>query len=194
MGTPAQRLRFLIDISSPDTFVTAQNCTCCCPGTNLFDASNSSTIDTYQSRIGLDLWWIHAQGNLTRDTFTLGSLKLDNQSFVNAGVIRYMGSSFDDYCVVSGILGLTPTGAGSSSNTSSIFEDMAESYILDANIFSLRLRRPYELAFGTTNPNLYKGEFNYISVTSKTSPLLRGRCKHRHPIFSSAVDLVSATT
>jgi len=115
-------------------------------------------------------------GALSEDVMSLGPLSIKDQAFMDGDTVAPVGVGYDDLCLVHGVLGLTLSDDGSSMHTPSPFMTIAASGILDANIFSLRLRWPYELSFGRLNPLHYKGNITYVPVTNKTSPYgLTGR-------------------
>ncbi|MCJ1235724.1 Vacuolar protease A [Varicellaria rhodocarpa] len=89
--------------------------------------------------------------------------------FIDARKVQPIGLSWDDLCMVHGILGLTPFSTGSGLNLSPPFMNMASESALDANVFSLRLRVPRELAFGGVNRELFTGNITRVPLTHQTS-------------------------
>jgi saccharopepsin len=176
IGTPPRPFQVLVDLASPDTFVTSSKCIDCCAGDTRYDPDLSSTSEPTTLSTTLDYGWLLASGNVTNDTFHLGGLKVKSQPFISANFVQPRGVSFDNLCLIHGFLGLTPSSAGSSLHSPSPLMSMAFQSLLDANVFTLRLQEPRSLTFGSIDSTLHTGPISYIPLTNRTSPFsLTGR-------------------
>lgn len=157
----------LIDISSPETFVTSVKCENCAPGDLKYDSTRSCSSKISGTALNVDYGHIFASGNLTIDTFDLDGFQIKNQPFLEATTVQRIGLSWDDLSIIHGIAGLTPSSAGSVLNNPSPFMSMVKENVLDRNLFSMRLREPRELMFGAVNPKLFTGALVQIPLTNK---------------------------
>ncbi|MCJ1462832.1 Vacuolar protease A [Pseudocyphellaria aurata] len=168
IGTPPQRFQVLIDISSPETFVTSVECESCTSGDVKYDSSRSHSSEVNGTYLEVDYGHIFASGNMTLDTFDFNGFQVKNQPFLEAKVVESIGVSWDDMSVIHGIAGLTPSSAGSVLNNPSPFMSMVEQNVLDRNLFSMRLRKPRELMIGAINHELFTGDLVRIPLTNRT--------------------------
>jgi saccharopepsin len=176
IGTPPQRFQVLIDISSPETFVSSVNCENCASGDSKYDFSQSCSSKATGTALEFDNPYIFASGNMTIDTFNFGEFQVHNQLFLEATTVTPIGVSWDDMRIIHGILGLTPSNAGSVLNNPSVFMSMIKEKVLDRNLFSMRLREPRELVFGAVNHELFLGDLVTVPLTNKTGRfVLSGR-------------------
>lgn len=169
VGIPPQRFQVLVDLSSPETFVSSVGCAKCYPGDVKYDSTLSSTSKANGSALEVDYGYIFASGNITADTFNFDDLQINNQLFLDATEVRPIGSSWDDLSTIHGVLGLTPSSAGSALNLPSPFMTMVAENTLDKNILSLRLQEPRELLFGAVNPKYFTGELVRLPLTNRSS-------------------------
>ena len=168
IGDPSQLFQVVVDISSPNTFVTSVRCAYCAPGDGRYDSSASSSFHPNGTAISIDYGWVLVSGNVSQDTFRLANVEIKNQIFVDANHVEPVGMSWDNMNIVHGILGLTPSGADSSLNIPSPLMIIASQGTLDENVFSLRLREPRQLTFGGVNPNLFTGDIIRLPAINKT--------------------------
>lgn len=145
------------------------HCATCYPGDVKYDSSLSSSYKANGTALVVDCGYMFASGNMTSDTFHFDGLLVKNQPFLEATKVEPIGISWDDMSTIHGIIGLTPSSAGSVLNNPSPFMTMLRGNVLDHNIFSLNLREPRELMFGAVNPKLFTGDFVRIPITNKTS-------------------------
>lgn len=169
IGTPPQQFSVLVDISSPETFISSINCKDCATGDAKYDSSRSSSSKGNGVTLGVDYGYLFASGNMTIDTFSIFGCPIKTQPFLEATVVRPIGLSWDDTSIINGIVGLTPSSAGSALNNPSLFMSMVKEKVLEKNLFSMRLRKPRELIFGVVDDELYTGELVQIPLTNKTS-------------------------
>jgi hypothetical protein len=153
-----------VDIGAHDTFVTSSNCTICCHGGSRYDSELLSTFQTNGAESSVDLGngWIHATGSVSRDTFSIGSLSLPNQIFLNAPKFEPTGNAWDNMCIVHAVLGLAPSSRGSVLGSSSPFKHLVEENLLAKKQFGLRLREPAELHIGGTSQP--EEEFKWVPL------------------------------
>ena len=87
-----------------------------------------------------------------------------------------IGSAWDDTSILHGVLGLTPSSTASTLGNPSPFESMFRQNVLDNGRFTMRLREPRELLFGTMNNEAFAGELVEVPLTNKSGRfLLTGR-------------------
>jgi hypothetical protein len=164
----------LIDISSPDSWVTASIYPRpFCDGVNLYDGNLSSTFHPSNKVAELDYVWIRAAGNITRDTIRFGGLPVPDQAFVVANKLGGGGGPFDQ-CPMAGVFGFAPYSTDSILEMPSPFLSMVQQGRLEKELFALRLRKPTELSFGRINPALYQGQFTEVPLTNKTTETFSG--------------------
>lgn len=168
IGTPPQLFQVLIDISSPETFVTSVKCDNCALGDVKYDSAQSCSSKINGTALDIDYGYMFASGNMTMDTFSFDGVQIKNQPFLEATTVEPIGSSWDDISVIHGIVGLTPSSAGSVLLNPSPFMSMVKDNVLDRSLFSMRLREPRELLFGAINPELFTGDLVQIPLTNKT--------------------------
>ena len=165
-----------MDISSPETFVTSIECEDCQPGGVRYDASRSCSSRDNGTALEFPYVYIFASGNMTADTFYLDEFHIKNQLFLEATTVHPHGIAWDDISTIHGILGLTPSSAGSVLNNPSPFMSMVKEKALDRNIFSMCLREPRELIFGAINHERFNSELVQIPLTNRSGPyVLTGR-------------------
>ncbi len=169
IGTPPQHFQVLVDISSSDTFVTSIDCVMCSPGGARYNPEASTSFHPNGTAIDIDYGWMLISGNISLDTFSFNNFDIRSQMFLNAHRVQPVGLSWDNIAAIHGIMGLTPSSAGSGLDIPSPFMTMVSQGILDENVFSLRLREPRELMFGGVNHNLFAGNITRIPLTHQTS-------------------------
>lgn len=168
IGSPTQRFQVVMDISSPETFVSSINCGKCPPGDVRYDASRSSSSKQNGIALKYDYTYLIASGNMTVDAFEVDGFQVKNQPFLEATTVMPIGSSWDDTSIIHGILGLTPSSVGSILNNSSPFMSMVQQKLLHRNLFALSLREPRELMFGDCRHDRFKCDLAYIPLTNRT--------------------------
>ncbi|KAI1393388.1 aspartic peptidase domain-containing protein [Hypoxylon trugodes] len=148
IGSPPQPLSFLLSLTPVSTVAAAQDCTHCCVEGRRFDRAKSTTYhrpDGDKRPIDSDHDLIRISGIEAYETFTLGDdgLVITNHTFVDADHFApWDGVDFEPVCY-EGLLSLAP-----SDSSSSLFAHLAESKLLERNIFTLRLREPMTLTLG----------------------------------------------
>ncbi|KAL8706774.1 MAG: hypothetical protein Q9201_000200 [Fulgogasparrea decipioides] len=116
----------------------------------------------------VDRGYLCASGNLTIDNFEFDEIQVKSQPFLEATSVQAVGLSWDDMSIIHGILGLTPSSAGSALKNPSPFMSMVSQKVLDQNTFSMRLREPRELIFGAVNHESFTGNLVRIPLTNRT--------------------------
>ncbi len=169
MGTPPQLFPVLVGISSPGTFVMSINCHHCAPGDVRCDSSKSSTFHENSAANGIWLWWVFTSGNMSQDTFHFDRLTMENQIFQKATDVEPIGLTWDNLNNIHGLLGLTPSSAGSKVNNPSIFMRMVLQRVQDHHVFSLRPPEPREIVFGNANQDHFNGELTSSPLINKIS-------------------------
>lgn len=167
IGTPPQRFSLLVDISSPETFVTSINCRRCDTGDAKYDSSRSSSHKVNGTSLKVEYFHLSISGNMTIDTFGIFGCYLKNQPFLEASYV--LSNGFLETDIINGIVGLTPSSAGSALNNPSPFMSLVKEKVLDKNILSMRLRKPRELIFGSIDHKLFTGKLVQIPLTNKTT-------------------------
>lgn len=105
---------------------------------------------------------------MTIDHFDFDGVQVKNQPFLEATTVEPIGISWDDTSIIHGVVGLTPSSAGSTFRNPSPFMSMVKEKVLDRNLFSMRLREPRELMVGAVNHELFTGHLVKIPLTNKT--------------------------
>lgn len=131
IGTPSQKFQVLLDISSPKTFISSINCKECAKEDAKYDSSRSSSFKVNGITLEIYNRYMFASGNMTLDTFGFSGFHVKNQPFLEATVVRPIGLSWDDLSIINGIVGLTPSSAGSVLNNPSPFMSMVKEKVLD---------------------------------------------------------------
>ncbi|KAL8724761.1 MAG: hypothetical protein Q9181_006690 [Wetmoreana brouardii] len=116
----------------------------------------------------VDYGYVRASGNLTIDNFQFDEIQVKSQPFLEAASVQPVGLSWDDLSIIHGILGLTPSSAGSALENPSPFMSMVSQKALEQNNFSMRLREPRELMFGAVNHESFTGDLVRIPLTNRT--------------------------
>lgn len=158
----------LIDISSPETFVTSIECNICASGDSRYDSSRSCSSKGNGTALEIDYGYLFASGNVTKDTFEFDGIQVEDQPFLAATTVQPIGLSWDDLSIIHGTMGLTPSSAGSVLKHPSPFMLMVKDRLLDQNLFSMRLREPSELIVGAIDHELFTGDLVQIPLTNKT--------------------------
>lgn len=148
--------------------MTSVDCKVCAPGDVKYESSKSTSFKSNSTALEVDYGYILASGNITLDTFNFGGYQAKNQAFLEATVVEPFGVSWDDMRAIHGIVGLTPSSAGSVLNNPSPFMTLISEEVLDRNLFSMRLREPRVLTFGALDSELFTGELVQIPLSNKT--------------------------
>lgn len=183
IGSPPQYFQVLLDVSAADSFISSVKCESCLVADDRFSGYNSTASSTYHpdgTPITVDYGTMNTSGIISRDTVHFGGLEIHQQSLQEAMEVNGAGPSWDDRSIIHGILGLTPSNAGSVHQLSNPFVTAVAQGILDSNVFALRLAEEpterMELMVGGINRELFTGEITHLPVTNKTSSfLLTGR-------------------
>jgi len=169
IGTPLQHFQVLIDISSPESFVSSVKCKACAPGDVKYDSSASSSFQSNDTVLEIDYGYMFASGHVVSDTFDFDGFQVESQPFLEATTVQPIGLSWDDMNIIHGWVGLTPSSAGSVLNNPSPFMTMVSENVLDQNLFSMRLREPRGLLFGAHDREMFTGNIVRIPLSNKTS-------------------------
>lgn len=132
-----------------------------------YDSSRSSSAKINETSLKVEYFHLSASGRMTIDTFGIFGCHIRKQSFLEATYV--LSTGFVETDTINGILGLTPSSAGSVLNNPSLFMSLIEEKVLDKNLFSMRLRKPRELIFGAVDHELFTGELVQIPLTNKTT-------------------------
>ena len=166
----------LVDIAAPETFITSFECSYCYWRVPKYDSYLSSTSKTNSSRAWLHNGYLFFYGTVAQDTFTIGGVHILNQPFIQAVFVDGPTQSYQDLVAIPGIMGLTPSSAGSVTGNPSIFESLVMEKALNRNLFSLHLQEPSELVLGGVSPDIDTKKLVRIPLTNHTGPLaLTGR-------------------
>jgi len=117
--------------------VTSIKCEKCAPGDLKYDSTRSGSSEEHGTAFKVDYGHVCASGNLTIDDFDFGEIQVKGQPFLEATSVEAIGLSWDDMSIIHGILGLTPSSAGSVLDNPSPFMSMVSQKALDQNIFSI---------------------------------------------------------
>lgn len=98
VGTPGRSFRILVDTGSADIWLPSTNCTqVCCRTKNLYDPKESSTYKPDGRVVNVTYVLLDCNGVMASDKFQMGSLVIDDLSFVEAWnfTVTYNGAYFD---------------------------------------------------------------------------------------------------
>lgn len=134
-----------------------------------YDSLASSSFKSNNTVLEIDYGYMFASGDLASDTFDFDGFRAKNQPFLEATTVHPMLLSWDDMSTIHGIVGLTPSSAGSVLKNPSPFMTMVSENVLDKNIFSMRLREPREILFGAHDSGLFTGDIVQLPLSNRTS-------------------------
>lgn len=144
-------------------------CKTCARGDVKYNSLASSSFKSNDTVLEVDYGYLFASGHVVSDNFNFNGFRAKNQPFLEATTVEPIGLSWDDMSTIHGIVGLTPSSAGSVLNNPSPFMTMVSENVLDKNLFSMRLREPRELLFGAHDSELFTGDIVRLPLSNKTS-------------------------
>uniref|UniRef100_A0A224XGX0 Putative cathepsin d n=1 Tax=Panstrongylus lignarius TaxID=156445 RepID=A0A224XGX0_9HEMI len=162
LGTPPQKFSVVFDTGSSDLWVPSSSCyfSLACWNHKTYRSSRSSTYHNDGRSVKLGYGTGDVEGLLSRDTLTIGSLKVVNQTFgemTSESKIPFREAKFD------GILGLAYPSISSYHVQTPVY-NMVHQGLLDRPVFSFYLNRNEsapvggEIMFGGIDEDLVKNE------------------------------------
>lgn len=166
VGTPPQMMSVIFDTGSSNLWVNSDKCDDeACKIHVQYHPDDSPTFRTNPTDMSVEFASGVIDGTLASDTFTLGPIVVQNQTF---GMIRsekgevFMTGKFD------GILGLSFSSLSATSEYLPVFDNIIKQDLLTDNMFSFFYDEDHEdssaLVFGRPMPDLYDGDITWIDV------------------------------
>ncbi len=170
LGTPGQEFQMIFDTGSSDVWVASVNCGDSCGRHATYDATKSSTYVANGTDFNIMYGSGPVSGYQSIDNLLWGGLKVKSQEFAEVTDATGLGGAYK-MGKFDGILGLAfPILSVNSVPTA--FDNTIEQGLVDKPEFSFYLGNcaidKGELLLGGTDPNYYKGDITYVSLSSAT--------------------------
>ncbi|KAF7327918.1 Acid protease [Mycena kentingensis (nom. inval.)] len=166
IGTPAQKFLIDFDTGSSDLWVPSSSCTSStCKSKSKYTSTKSSTTSKKSGTFSIQYGdGSTVSGPVFTDTVSVAGVKATKQFF---SPVTTLSSSFADD-PIDGILGLAFPAISNLGQNPFFFTANAAGAV-DANQFSFFLASSdSELLLGGTNPDLFTGDIEFVSVDSST--------------------------
>jgi len=168
LGTPPQTFKVILDTGSSNLWVPSTKCTSiACFLHAKYDSSSSSTYKANGTEFSIQYGSGSMEGFVSRDTLTIGDLKIPNQDFAEATKEPGLAFAFGKF---DGILGLGYDTI-SVNHITPPFYSMINHDLLDEPVFSFRIGSSEEdggeAVFGGIDSSAYKGKITYVPVRRK---------------------------
>jgi len=172
VGTPPQSFNVIIDTGSADFWLASTQCTTC-TGTNLFDASKSSTLTASPSSVTIRYGSGAVAGNLATDTVSMGGFTVAGQTWLT--VVQTTAKIVTGS--VSGIMGLafsaiaatraTPFWQALLNGNQLQAPEMSFYFTRFGNQATAQVEEPGGVfTIGGTNATFFKGNVEFINMPS----------------------------
>jgi saccharopepsin len=167
IGTPAQTFKVVLDTGSSNLWVPSQSCgSIACYLHTKYDSSESSTYKKNDTKFEIHYGSGSVSGIISKDTVSIGDLKIENQDFGEAVEEPGLAFAFGRF---DGILGL---GYDTISVNKIVppFYNMIDQGLIDEKVFAFYLaddKGQSEATFGGIDKSHYSGELTYIPLRRK---------------------------
>ncbi|KAG7398619.1 GPN-loop GTPase 2 [Phytophthora boehmeriae] len=164
IGTPPQPFSVIFDTGSSNLWVPDRKF----GSHNVYDHDKSSTYKANGTAFNIMYGSGPVSGFLSQDTLGLGGLNVEDQFFAEVNVTKGLGPAY--YLgKFDGLFGLA-FDTISVDHLKTPFHRMVETGLLDEPVFAFYLgdQKDGELTFGGVDKSHYKGELEYVDVTSAT--------------------------
>ncbi|KAK3736090.1 hypothetical protein RRG08_031543 [Elysia crispata] len=171
IGTPGQSFNVVFDTGSSDLWIPSVRClkwNVACQRHNKYNNAMSSTYTPNGKHFSISYGTGYANGYLSRDTVTVASIAVVNQTF---GEALQESSDFIN-TPADGLLGMGFLEM-SVDKVPTVFGNMVRQKLLPKPVFSFYLNRDAPagpggiLTLGGTDPSHYTGNFTFLDITKK---------------------------
>lgn len=170
LGTPPQSFEVIFDTGSSDLWVAGSSCDSSCGRHAEYDSSKSSTYQANGTAFDIMYGSGPVSGYQSVDNLEWGGLAVKDQMFAEVTDAQGLGLAYK-LGKFDGILGLA-FPVLSVNHVPTVFQNTVEQGLVSRGEFSFFLGNcrsdEGELLLGGTDPNYYKGEFDYVPLSSAT--------------------------
>ncbi|KZW04201.1 Asp-domain-containing protein [Exidia glandulosa HHB12029] len=168
IGSPGQTFKVVLDTGSSNLWVPSAGCTSiACFLHAKYDSSASSTYEKNGSTFEIHYGSGSMEGFISKDTLTIGDIKIPKQDFAEAMKEPGLAFAFGKF---DGILGLAYDTIAVNHITPP-FYNMVNNKLVDSPVFSFRVGPSEEdggeVVFGGIDKSHYKGSITYVPIRRK---------------------------
>uniref|UniRef100_A0A1B0GJE0 Peptidase A1 domain-containing protein n=2 Tax=Lutzomyia longipalpis TaxID=7200 RepID=A0A1B0GJE0_LUTLO len=173
LGTPPQKFTVVFDTGSANLWIPSAKCDSsneACKNHNTYDASKSSTYHANGTKFSIRYGDGSMQGFLSQDYLAIGGFRVEDQVFAEAVTqpgMTFVTAKYD------GVFGLGFKETAVNRVVPPLYNMIAQG-LIEKPIFSFYINPRIddsfggEVIFGGSDRKLYKGDFTYTPLTSKS--------------------------